>query len=67
MQSESMRMLLQVLHELSPDQRQAVYYCRFLGWSPTELSETLQVSTHVVSARLYRGLETLRKKWKASQ
>ena len=67
MKSESMRMLLQLLRELSPDQRQAVYYCRFLGLSPAELAEALQVSSHVVSARLYRGLETLRKKWKASQ
>lgn len=67
MKSESMRMLLQLLRDLSPDQRQAVYYCRFLGWSPAELAEALQVSSHVVSARLYRGLETLRKKWKASQ
>ncbi len=67
MRSESMRMLLQLLRKLSPDQRQAVYYCRFLGWSPAELAKALQVSSHVVSARLYRGLETLRKKWKASQ
>ena len=67
MQSESMRMLLQVLQELSPDQRQAVYCCRILEWAPAELAEALQVSSHVVSARLYRGLETLRKKWKASQ
>ena len=66
-QSESMRMLLQILQELSPDQRQAVYYCRFLGWPPAELAEALQVSSHVVSARLYRGLRTLRKKWEASQ
>jgi RNA polymerase sigma factor (sigma-70 family) len=67
LQSESMRMLLQILRELSPDQRQAVYYCRVLGWTPAELAAALRVSSHVVSARLYRGLKTLRKKWEASQ
>ena len=67
LQEEAMRLLAQLLSELSPEQRQAVYYCRVLGWTPSELARLLQTDTHTVSARLYRGLRTLRKKWKSLQ
>ena len=59
MQEEAVRLLAQLLKELSPEQRQAVYYCRILGWAPSELARLLQTDTHTVSARLYRGLRTL--------
>ena len=67
LQAESMRLLKQLLKELSPDQRQAVYCCRILGLEPAELAKQLRIDTHTVSARLHRGLQTLRKKWKSMQ
>ena len=67
LQEEAMRTLAQLLKELSPEQRQAVYYCRVLGWTPSELARLLQTDSHTVSARLYRGLRSLRKKWKSLQ
>ena len=67
LQAEAMRLLEQLLKELSPEQRQAVYYCRILGWEPSELAQLLQTDSHTVSARLYRGLQTLRKKWRSLQ
>ena len=67
LQEEAMCLLEQLLRELSPEQRQAVYYCRILGWEPSELAQMLQTDSHIVSARLYRGLQTLRKKWSSLQ
>ncbi|MBO4880860.1 MAG: RNA polymerase sigma factor [Firmicutes bacterium] len=67
LQEEAMRLLEQLLRELSPEQRQAVYYCRILGWEPSELAQMLQTDSHIISARLYRGLQTLRKKWSSLQ
>ena len=67
LQEEAIRMLSEWMKQLSPEQRQAVYYCRVLGWDPSELAKMLHIDSHTVSARLYRGLQTLRKKWWASQ
>lgn len=54
-----------LLQDLPAPQRQAVYGCCFLGRTPSQLAASLNVSAHTVSARLYRGLKTMRKKWKA--
>ncbi|MBP5750815.1 MAG: sigma-70 family RNA polymerase sigma factor [Firmicutes bacterium] len=67
LEREAMQKLAELLKELTPEQRQAVYFCRVLGRDPSELAELLQVSSHTVSARLYRGLRTLRKKWQGLQ
>lgn len=53
------------LHALPPRQRQAVYGCFILGLRPAQLAELLKETPHTISARLYRGLRTLRKKQKA--
>jgi len=54
-----------MLRELPEAQRQAVYACLFLGRSPAQLARDLDISPHAASARLYRGMQTLRKKWRA--
>ena len=65
LKKERLRQASVLLKDLPMLQRQAVYVCLFLGSSPAQLASILNVSPHAVSARLYRGLKTMRKKWKA--
>ena len=53
----------ELLRQLPFAERQAVYCCCVLGMKPSQLAEILHVSSRTVSARLYRGRRTLRKKW----
>ncbi len=55
------RRLLEELDRLPPAQRKAVYYCGLGGLRPAELAAMEGVSAHAVSARLYRGIESLRR------
>ena len=65
LKEEWIREVAALVQELPMLQRQAVYFCLVLERSPAQLAAVLNVSPHAVSARLYRGLQTLRKKWKA--
>ena len=65
LKEEWFREVAALIQELPMLQRQAVYFCLVLERSPAQLAAVLNVTPHAVSARLYRGLQTMRKKWKA--
>ncbi len=61
LRQEHYAFLNRLLMELPHMQKQAVYYCCMLGHKPARLARFLRVSSHTVSARLFRGLTALRK------
>ena len=65
LKKENARLIASLLEELPHPQRQAIYGRYVLGCSPSQLAEILNVSPHAISARLYRGLKELRKKWRS--
>lgn len=58
-----LRAVIELMRQLPLQERQAVYGCCVLGMTPAQLARRLQVNSHTVSARLYRGRKKLRKMW----
>ena len=54
--------ILEVLRQLAPEYREAVYMRYVDGLKPREIAEIIGESTNVISVRIHRGLKELRKR-----
>lgn len=63
LRKELLRTTLELTDRLPPEERQTVFYCCELGLKPAEAAVLLGVSSHAVSARLYRARQKMRKMW----
>lgn len=57
---QNKRLIVQLLNELPPRQREILYLKYYIGLSLQEISETLAISYQVVANHLYRALKKLR-------
>jgi len=61
------KLILQLLNELSPRQREILYLKYYMNLSLPEISDTLSISYQVVANHLYRALKKLRESEKISK